>query len=141
VITAVTYYEAVHYCEERGLRLPSRSEWLVAAIGSTGWTLANSPVMDLTKMNRFDPHGIPGTNPEGEYPPNPFGLYDMSGNVAELNGPIHSYSLGGLAVQQVLISGGSWGSCKDSTVPYAYNIQDPLMRNDRVGFRVLKDAP
>ncbi|HVX58440.1 MAG TPA: SUMF1/EgtB/PvdO family nonheme iron enzyme [Candidatus Saccharimonadales bacterium] len=140
-VTAVTYYEALRYCQEHGYRLPTRQEWLAAAIGNTAWTLPNSEGMDATQINRFDPEsGEPGANFEGEYPPNPLGLHDMSGNVAEFNSPVLERTIGEIPMKLVLVSGGSWGGCKDAAVPYAYAVQDPFIRNDRVGFRVAKDA-
>jgi formylglycine-generating enzyme required for sulfatase activity len=139
-VTAVTYYEAMRFCKENGYRLPTRKEWLVSAVGETGWTYPNSSDADITKINCFNPDGKEAVaNPEGKYPPNPFGIYDMSGNVAEYNSPLYEHDLGGLAVKLVFVSGGSWGTCKDGAVPYAHYAQDPFMRNDRVGFRVVKD--
>lgn len=140
-VTAVTYYEALRFCQEYGYRMPTRQEWLLAAVGNTGWTYSNSPEVDVTVINRFDQESdYHGTNLEGEYPPNPFGLHDMSGNIIEFHSPIHKLELGGIAVKLVMMSGGSWGTCKDGAVPFAHFAQDPFVRNDRVGFRVVKDV-
>ncbi len=139
-VTAITYQEALLFCEAFGYRMPTRQEWLVAAVGNTGWTYANSETPDISKINRFDPASDQhGTNLVGTYPPNPCGLYDMSGNVMEFNSPIHSLEVGGVAIKLVTMSGGSWGTCKDGAVPFTVFAQDPLLRNDRVGFRVVKD--
>jgi formylglycine-generating enzyme required for sulfatase activity len=67
-------------------RLPSEAEWEYAArSGSTGdywWGAAFSP----DHANGEGTAGRdqwPGTAPVGQFPPNPFGLYDMNGNVRE----------------------------------------------------------
>lgn len=138
-VTAITYYEALIYCQERGYRMPTRSEWLIAAVGNIAWTLANSETMDVSKINRFNPESpTHGLNLEGEYPPNPRGIYDMSGNVCEFNSPVIETQVGPNKLRVVMTSGGSWGSCKDGSTPYFYLTQDAYLRNDRVGLRVIK---
>lgn len=140
-VTAVTYYEALRYCQAHGYRLPTRREWLAAAVGNTAWTLPNSEDMDTSQINRFDAESEgEGANQKGDFPANPLGIYDMSGNVAEFNSPIIECTLGSIPMKLVVASGGSWGGCKDAAVPYAYAVQDPFIRNDRVGFRVVKDT-
>jgi len=92
--TGVTWQDAVAYCDWRGaitgldLRLPTESEWEYAARAGTAtlysWgdeiaaSLANYRYAEDT--SRVGP-GHP--TPVGAYPANPFGLYDLLGNVAE----------------------------------------------------------
>jgi len=97
-VVNVSWYEAVEFCDRltqrtrRKYRLPSEAEWEYACRAGTptpfyfGETIAP----DLVNYNGNYPYG---DAPKGEYrerttsvgifPPNPFGLYDMHGNVWE----------------------------------------------------------
>lgn len=142
-VTGVTYYDAVRYCKEQGYRLPTRNEWLVAALGhvsQAGWILANSADADKSRFNHHNPKAQPtGPSKRGEYPANPHGLYDMSGNVSEFVEERTRFEGAGdpapsFEVTQAM--GGSWGACIDGSVPLAAFTLSTTMRNNRVGFRV-----
>jgi formylglycine-generating enzyme required for sulfatase activity len=92
----VSWNDAQAYCAWTGTRLPTEAEWEYAARGGT----AGSPFWwghDLTpggkhRMNVWQgkfpqrnsaADGYAGTAPVGAYLPNPFGLYNMTGNVWE----------------------------------------------------------
>jgi len=95
-VVQVAFEDAQAHARWRGADLPSESEWEYAARGGldraiyawgnelapNGRAMANTwqgefPWQDLT----LDGYG--GTSPVGAFPPNGFGLYDMTGNVWE----------------------------------------------------------
>lgn len=92
----VSWDDAVAYCEWNGTRLPTEAEWERAARG--GRESQHFPWGDelepdgVHRMNVFQGEfparntaadGWEGTAPVGSYPPNDFGLFDMTGNVWE----------------------------------------------------------
>ena len=87
------------------------------------------------------------TSPVGSFDPNPFGLYDMAGNVwqwvqdcynAAYNGPPTDGSAWVEGnCQRRVVRGGSWDSTADPRSAYRYwRKKDD--RNDNTGFRVAR---
>ncbi|OLT58317.1 formylglycine-generating enzyme family protein [Moorena bouillonii] len=104
----VNWYDAVEFCDRlskltgREYRLPSEAQWEYACRGVTkplnldkgesyppfyfGETITGKLAnYDASRPYRDEPPGeqSQGTTPVGQFPPNPFGLYDMHGNVWE----------------------------------------------------------
>ncbi len=80
-VVGVTWHDAGDYCVWRGMRLPTEAEWEYAARG--GLEAKKWPWGDEIDpgMANYSPSG--GLAAVGSYPPNAYGLHEMSGNAAE----------------------------------------------------------
>jgi sulfatase modifying factor 1 len=87
-VTQVAYEDAQAYAAWAGKALPTEVEWEYAARGGLegavyAWGDDFDPAMANTWQGEFPWQGYRGTSPVGAYPPNGYGLHDMTGNVWE----------------------------------------------------------
>jgi formylglycine-generating enzyme required for sulfatase activity len=86
-VTGVSWRGAIAYAlwlsERTGQRyfLPTEAQWEYAARAGTETTFPWGDAFDPAAANCDAPHGVADLKPVGSYPPNPFGLRDMVGNV------------------------------------------------------------
>ncbi|OAB55976.1 hypothetical protein AY599_21695 [Leptolyngbya valderiana BDU 20041] len=162
----VSWYEAVEFCDRLSLktgrlyRLPSEAEWEYACRGgtTTPFYCGDSLTTNLANCDGRTPYGNTRlgrfrgrTTVVGSFLPNPFGLYDMVGNVWEWCADLWHHSTDGAPADgRIWVSGGdetsrplrggSWmffpGYCRSATrIHYS-----PEFRSYNVGFRVVCGA-
>lgn len=126
--------EAKQYCRYRGKRLPTRAEWLHAALGDDGRTFpwGNSPpsCKNAVIHDKDCPATkslVVGSRPNGA---SPYGAQDMVGNVSEL--AFEPPQLHGEGTYVVM--GGNYGTSPDTL---ALGLQQPLgiPATPQIGFR------
>ncbi len=145
-VVMVSWYGATAFCNYYGFRLPRETEWGDAARGGlSGMDYPWGNEWDNTRGNcrdsgdSYESGALPWTTPVDYYPiQNPYGLYDMAGNVWEWTDSCW-YSYGCTPDHRVL-RGGCWSSPpRDCRVTVRGIRYLPGSRNYYVGFRVALD--
>ena len=144
-VVAITWYGAKAYGLYYGFDLPTEAEWEYACRGGIqGKYGTDEGIINVTKSNYGLFVGCPVE--VGSYPANPFGLYDMSGNVWEwCNDWYGNYTdedaenpTGAHMGSSRVVRGGGWGAyavdCRASRRPANY----PNNRMDSIGYRVVR---
>ncbi|MGE5546269.1 MAG: formylglycine-generating enzyme family protein [Solirubrobacterales bacterium] len=111
----VSYADAQDYAawlsrkSGQACRLPTEAEWEFAARAgtSTAYWWGDDPAAGLANCRDCGASPVYGTLPAGSFPPNPFGLYDMNGNVWEWTSDCWA-ERGRKDCSQRVIKGGSW---------------------------------
>jgi formylglycine-generating enzyme required for sulfatase activity len=149
----VNWEMAKTYCEWRGGRLPTEAEWEKSAAGNFGRVFPWSKNHDISciRANYDGGCGIGDTQKAGNYPGgiSAYGLFDMSGNVAEWTNSLfkpypydpndgrESTTLSG----ERSVRGGSWNSPEGSLRSASRSKVDPLTANYLIGFRCATSNP
>lgn len=111
-VVHVAYEDVSHYASWAKKQLPSEAEWEFAARGGLdgkafawgdedfpgGKAMANNWQGEFPWQN-LEVDGFAGTSPVGSFPPNGYGLYDMTGNVWEWTGDWYVPSYAGEVVK------------------------------------------
>jgi len=83
-VVGVSWHEAKAYCEWAGLSLPTEAQWERACRGGTRTAYwSGREEEDLARVGWYAGNSEQRLHVVGERDPNPFGLYDMHGNVWE----------------------------------------------------------
>lgn len=144
-VVQVTWYGAKAFAAYYGLDLPTEAEWQYAASGGMNYTYGTDDgTIDGSKANYANNLGH--ATDVGSYPANPFGLYDMAGNVVEWchdwlgsypSGIRRNYT-GSSSGSERVNRGGYWytgsGACR---VAYRGG-SDPDRGYGAIGFRVVR---
>ena len=127
-VVNVSWFHAFEYCVSNGLFLPSDDQWEYAARGPEGHEFGTRSGK-LTRQEAY--YASEATANVGTYPPNGFGLHDMTGNVFEwtARNPDQEYPYG--------VRGGSWDVVNPGNLRVAFrNYINPVNHRNNVGFRV-----
>jgi len=168
-VVCVSHNDAMAFCqwlseeERRTYRLPTEAEWEFACRAGTTTLYSNGDdpeglvsvanVADATLKKKFPDFtcteaddGYPYTAPVGSFPPNPWGLYDMIGNVWEWCADWYDDKYyasspatdppGALESSSRVFRGGSWYSSPCLCRPALRSRFMPESRYGNLGFRV-----
>jgi formylglycine-generating enzyme required for sulfatase activity len=147
-VVGVTWYGAVAYAKWIGKRLPTEAEWEAAASAGRDTIYPTGAEIERPQANFFSSD----TTAVMSYPPNPFGLYDMAGNVYEWCQDWYAYNYYEASVVEPdsplgppqgvyrVLRGGCWKSLKEDLRCSHRHRNNPGAVNGTYGFRCATDV-
>lgn len=148
-VVGVTWYGAIAYAKWVGKRLPTEAEWEIAARGGLDHALyPTGDEIEKTEGNFFSSD----TTAVMSYAPNPYGLFDMAGNVYEWCQDWYGYNYYEVSVQEPdnprgplqgvyrVLRGGCWKSLKEDLRCSRRHRNNPGTVNGTYGFRCGADV-
>jgi len=141
--------------QANGYRLPTEAEWEYACRAGTATKFSfDNDVRKLKTFAWFAENSSGKTHPVGQKKPNPWGLYNMHGNVSEWCNDFYSENYykhspekdpkGPAKGEEKVLRGGAWsssaGSCRSSYRTSDPSIDDTCLASDAIGFRCVRNA-
>ena len=148
-IASVSWEQAQTFCEWRSARLPTEAEWEKAARGIDGRTYPWGEEVSCANANYSGCNDY-AVSVGANQSPNPYGVYDMAGNVWEWVADWYSEGyyvdsplinpLGPTSGEYRVIRGGAWNNFESSIRTTIRKWENPNNRRQDLGFRCAKDA-
>ncbi|MGO9227661.1 MAG: formylglycine-generating enzyme family protein [Bryobacteraceae bacterium] len=143
-VERVTWDEAASYCKQIGGRLPTQEEWEYAARGGT----TRLRYGDLDTIAWYEGNSSRASHEVGQKQPNPFGLYDMLGNVAAWTADWYNddraipFNGSGLLHNRWReVRGAAWGESAADVRVSIRNAHTPGTRSSAIGIRCVANFP
>jgi formylglycine-generating enzyme required for sulfatase activity len=142
--------------EADGYRLPTEAEWEYACRAGAGAEDDRAREGQLPDHAWFSENAAKSTHPVAQKKPNPWGLYDMLGNVAEWCNDVYDENAYKTAPERDprgpdkgrlrVLRGGAWNSKAQSCRPTSRaaespGFQDACFAMDAIGFRCVRRVP